>query len=123
MNNEEEEEEELLFENIKIKNVIELKNFLKENNIKPENFNTFNKILLYFIKNENETSIDIIHFIIEQQQKYPKNIIDNNKNKEALFYSIQNNKFKIADLLLLNNNISLNSKDFKSNPNENILEY
>lgn len=85
--------EKELIENIKAKDINKIKIYFNENNIISENFNNFKNTLFYFI--QNDTSIEIIHFIIKQQ-----NNNNHNNNIDILFYSVQHNKFKIANLLL-----------------------
>ena len=82
--------EQQLYEIIKDKELKELKKYFIINNIKSENFCNFNKTLSNLI--ENNASIEIIRYIIEQQ--------NDKENIEPLFYSIKKNNFKVASLLI-----------------------
>ncbi|KAG4108106.1 ankyrin [Neocallimastix lanati (nom. inval.)] len=105
--------EEELIEYIKNKQVKELSIYFKENNIISENFDNFNKILLYFIK--NDSSIEYIKFIINRQK--------NKENIEALFQTIQYNKFKKAKLLIKNGANINGLINIDKNNYYNIIEY
>eukprot|EP00833_Pecoramyces_ruminatium_P000776 jgi/Orpsp1_1/1174808/evm.model.c7180000051503.2 len=82
--------EQQLFEIIKDKELKELKKYFIINNIQSKDFCNFNKILLNFI--ENNASIEIIRYIIEQQ--------NDKENVKPLFNSIQKNNFEVANLLI-----------------------
>ena len=107
------ENEEELIEFIKNKNLNEIKNIFEKNQFNFKKLNYLQNILLFLI-NEN-VSIYIIKYILEQQQqsikqKQQENEIKEEKkrpeqqqninNIELLFYSIKCNNFKVAKLLL-----------------------
>jgi len=85
--------------------------------LKELNDTTFN-VLIYSI--EQNTSVDVIKYIIDQCQFKAFNfyIIERNQNKIPLFCAIANNRFRIADVLLeykANINCTIN--------NNNIISY
>ena len=109
-----------LIEIIKDKSLEEIKSYFQEYQITPAKFNYFNNVLIYFIKNEG--SLEIIEFLIKQQQKEDHHCLIN--NTEALFCSIEyttfyETKFKIAKLLLRYGTKITN----KNADSENIIEY
>jgi len=106
--------EEELIEFIKDKTLVELIKFFKEYQIKPEEFNNFNDTLLYLVK--HKTSFEIIKFIFEQQHLGNKQGINNIK---TLLYSIENNDYKIAKLLLQSGAKIIN----ENSASNNIIEY
>jgi len=112
--------EKEFIELIKNKNLKEIKEIFKNNNVRLKQWNQFKETLLYLIK--KNASFNIIQFILEKQQQQqqlqyqqPSTVV----NTELLFYSIENDNFKVAKLFL-NNGISIENKDLQS---RNILEY
>jgi len=107
--------EDQLIEIINNNTVQGVRNYFQENNISSVNFNNFNQTLLYLVK--QNASSEIIEFIIENQH--------DKSNKEPLFYCIDHENFKIANILL-DNDANINGKLFdKRTPHDycNILEY
>jgi len=103
-------------------NIKELENFIKEENILPENCNNYNEILIDSI--ENNASLEIIEFIIKQRQKNNLNFYinyyqtNNNVIKVPLFIAVANNNFKLSDLLIrYTANINYTTNDY------NIITY
>jgi len=127
------ENEEELIEFIKNKNLNEIKNIFEKNQFNFKKLNYLQNILLFLI-NEN-VSIYIIKYILEQQQqsikqKQQENEIKEEKkrpeqqqninNIELLFYSIKCNNFKVAKLLLSTRGVKIENKNTDS---KNVIEY
>jgi len=95
------EQREDLIEIIKRNNVEEFERYIKENDIVLKDLNNEEfDILMYTI--EKNVSLDIIKFIIDQNQYSTYNYVinENNRQKVPLISAILNNNFEIADLLI-----------------------
>lgn len=118
-----EENRNIIIEIIKKNDIIELKNYIKENNITLNELYTIDfDILIYSI--ENNISNDIIKYIIKQSkyETFNYHIIDNNIFKSPLFSAIGNNNFEIANILLKNKaDINYNNGDIINNLNSRSL--
>jgi len=111
--------EEQLINDININNLDtleKLSRYFKENGILSEHYNDFKQTLIYFIKNEFPENC--IRYLMNQQKNKAN-------NTEALFYSLEQKNFKIAELLLRNKvNMFKKIKDNKNrNGYSNVLEY
>jgi len=113
------EKRNIIKEILKKNSVKSLEDCITDNNISLKELNdtTFN-VLIYSI--EQNTSVDVIKYIIDQCQFKAFNfyIIERNQNKIPLFCAIANNRFRIADVLLeykANINCTIN--------NNNIISY
>jgi len=110
-----EEKRKELKEIIKRNNKTDFENYIieKDINLSELNSNEFD-ILIYAI--ENEASLEIINFIINQDYYECLNYVinDHHKDKVPLFSALLKNKFDVSDLLLKNKadiNYSINNKD------------
>jgi len=96
--------ENQLIELFKKKNLNEIKQIFNENQIQTKNMNQFNETLTYLVKRKSHDSIE---FILEKRQKLNSN--QDIDDTEFLFYSIRNNDFKTAKILL-NNGARIDNK-------------
>jgi len=87
-----------IIEIIKYKELKEIKEFFKENDIKIKQLNYLNNVAKYLI--EKNFTLDIIKFIIEQQQQHYRKQQQSINNTELLFHSIECNNYETAKLLL-----------------------
>jgi len=113
-----------LMEFIKKNNLSDLKNYIRENSIIPEDFHNFNEILIESIK--NNISLEIIEFLIKERHEkdlnyyiYSSDDINSKKIiKVPIFIAIMYKNFKVSNLLLKNNaNINYVANNY------NIIEY
>jgi len=88
-----------LEEIIKMNNLSKLKEYMNKYNIKPEDYNNFNEILIVICEN-NYISVEIAEYIIHCRNN--KNLNYSINNKVPLFVAIANNNFEIATLLFEN---------------------
>eukprot|EP00833_Pecoramyces_ruminatium_P018488 jgi/Orpsp1_1/1192520/evm.model.d7180000093948.1 len=90
-----------ILEFIRNNKLTEIKDYIEENNIKSEDFDEFDSILLYSI--ENNASTDIIEYIISLRKNKCLMVDFFNSNGEKvnfLLTAIKNNNFKISTLLI-----------------------
>jgi len=106
-----------IIEIIKYKELKEIKEFFKENDIKIKQLNYLNNVAKYLI--EKNFTLDIIKFIIEQQQQHYRKQQQSINNTELLFHSIECNNYETAKLLL---NIGTRITNWNTE-SKNIIEY
>jgi len=98
-----EKERRILLENIRGNKVVELKNYINNNNISLSYFNNENfDLLIYAI--ENDSSIEMINYIILYYKSLNYTIFDDiiNKYKSPLLCAFTHFKFSIIKILLKN---------------------
>jgi len=109
--------EEEIIEIIKYKELKEIKEIFKENNLKKEQLNYLKNVAKYLI--EENFSFDKIKFIIEQQQQHCQKHQQSINNTELLFHFIDCNNYETAKLLL-NIGTRITNRNTES---KNIIEY